>query len=156
MNGHRSRRGADTPATNLHTWRDAVALSRPILALGRVLTVGAELIRTRRSRPWLGMVAVPLAMLASMLRLLWWCWPPLIAVAWWFADRRWRWTWLVAVEAGVDGTPWAYAGAMALGSFPNARLIVAAIWIGLAVLLLAASVSIRHGNREAPPRFPGY
>jgi hypothetical protein len=102
------------------------------------------------------MVAVPLAMVASMMVFLWWCWPPLIVVAWWFADRRWRWTWIVAVEAGVDGTLWAYTGATALGYFVEARLLVAAIWIGFALLLLAAFVYIRHNDRDLPPRFPGY
>jgi len=101
------------------------------------------------------MVAVPLEMAATMSVELWWAWPALIFCIWWWADSRWRWTWIVGVESGLFGTLWTYSGAQALAQFPQSRIIVGAIWIGLALALAAVSAYNRRTNSSSP-FYPGY
>jgi len=134
---------------------DRVALSERVIRIGRIRTRVHVALSSRRSRPWIAMVAVPLAMTATMLLLDWWAWPALGLCAWWWADRSWRWTWLVAVEAGLVGTQWAFIGAYGLADFPNHRGIVAAVWIGFASALAGASWLNRRRN-GAKPFYPGY
>jgi hypothetical protein len=112
-------------------------------------------LRQRRCRLWLAMVAIPLEMSATMCLLLWWTWPALIFCIWWWANSTWRWTWIVGVEAGVFGTQWTYAGAVALGNFPNSRAIIAGIWIGCALALAAVSAFSRYRSGSSPD-YPGY
>jgi hypothetical protein len=94
------------------------------------------------------MIAVPLEMTASMLVALWWTWPPLVACAWWWADRRWRWTWLLAVTKGIVGTLWASVGAFSLREFPHSRPLVATLWTAFPAVLAALSALNRHRNHQ--------
>lgn len=141
-------RSGPFPSSSLVTWRDRIALSPPVIALGRLVTSLSMALTERRRRPWLAMIAIPLEMSATMSMLLWWTWPLLIFAIWWWSDTGWRWTWLVGVEAGLFGTQWTYAGALALGNFPKDRPLVATIWIGVALSLAAASA---HGRRQNDP-----
>lgn len=131
----------------LPTWRDRVALSRPIIAVGTSVTLIALALRSRRRRPWLAMIAVPLEMSATLSVGLWWTWPALIFSTWWWANSEWRWSWVVGVEAGIVGTEWAYGGAVALGDFPDSRPLVGSIWIACALALAAVSARNRWGGR---------
>jgi hypothetical protein len=88
-------------------------------------------------------------MSATMSLLLWWTWPILIFCIWWWADSTWRWTWLIGFEAGLFGTQWTYAGAVALGEFPRSRPIITAIWIACAFALAAVSAHSRRRNSSS-------
>lgn len=143
--------GMEPPAHKpLLTWRDRVALSRPIIAVGTSVTLIALALRSRRRRPWLAMVAVPLEMSATMSIGLWWTWPALIFGTWWWANSTWRWSWVVGTEAGIVGTEWSFGGAVALGDFPNSRLLVGSIWIACALALAVVSAHTRRQHALAP------
>jgi hypothetical protein len=95
----------------------------------------AHLVRAwqlRRDNYWLATVAVPLAMIATALLGLWWTWVLLVGVAAAFAPG-WRSTWLLALELGGIGTAWASAGASGLATWPTERIVVGAIWAGVAL-----------------------
>jgi hypothetical protein len=91
----------------------------------------------RRDRPWLALVAVPLAMNATGLVGLWWTWPPMLlgAAA---CTRAWRWSWVLALQLGAIGTEWAYVGAASLVQWPTQRLAVGAIWATVAFYFAGA------------------
>lgn len=97
------------------------------------------------------MVAVPLAMTATMPLLLWWLWPALIFAAWWWADRNLRWEWIHAVQVGFFSTQWAIAGTYGIIDFPSHRLVVYAIWLFFPLLLLGAALHDRRVARRRPP-----
>jgi len=138
-----------------HPILDRIALSDHTIRVGHLRTRIDGALMGRRSRPWTAMVAVPLEMVATMLVLAWWTWPILGICAWWFADRSWRWTWLVAMEAGLVGTQWAYIGVYSLADFPNHRTAVAAVWIGYAAALAFVSWLNRRRN-GTKPTYAGY
>jgi hypothetical protein len=111
---------------------------------------------TRDERPLLALVAVPLTMTASMdgvvlgSGLLWLAWVPLILCAWWWAPRHdFRWAFLLSIEAGALGAQWSYLGGVALGTWPESRPLVAAIWIA-AALLLAAAAALNRWRYHSP------
>ncbi len=115
-----------------------VALSRTTeLALGRSLTVLA----TRPTRARLGMLGVPLAMVAVMMAGFWWAILPLTVCAWWWSPSSWGWEWLVAVGRGLIALEWAYMGAGSLAAFPGQRLTVTAVWIGLPLALTTSRLA---------------
>ena len=91
----------------------------------------------RRDRPWLAMVAVPLAMNASGLTQLWWLWIPLLlgAAA---CTPAWRWSWVLTFQLGAIGTEWAYVGATSLAEWPTQRAVVGATWTCVALYLAGA------------------
>jgi len=100
---------------------------------------------SRRDRPWLALIAVPLAMNASGLETLWWVWVPMLlgAAA---CTPAWRWSWLLTLQLAVIGTEWAFVGASALGTWPMSHLIVGGVWAGVAFgLALAAEANRRRG-----------
>lgn len=134
---------------------DRIALSNAALMLGHLRISWRERAAGRRPRPWLAMVAVPLAMNASGLMDAWWTWPALIVCAWWWSERTYRWAWVVAIEAGALGTGWAYAGAYNLGQSPQHRVLVAAVWLGYALVLAAASIFTRR-HRAHVADYRGY
>lgn len=101
------------------------------------------------------MIAVPLAINASWMSQQWWAFIPLAGGAWWYADRSWPWTWIVAVEAGAFGTLWSYSYACALAFFDNSRPLVFAIWAAMALSLTLVSLHNRRHNGSSPS-YPGY
>jgi len=123
--------------------RDRIALSEPVIVIGRLTSSLAYTVLHRSSRPWLAMVAVPLLMNATMMLTLWWTWPGLIVFVWWWADRHWRYTWVVGVESGAVGTCWCIAGASALAYFNQSVPIVGFAWIATALLLALESYLAR-------------
>lgn len=113
------------------------------------------LLARRKCRPRTAMISVPLTMLAGWLTQQWWTIIPLGLCAWWWAERTWPWTWLVAVESGAFGSLWAYSGATALAQFPAYRIPIALGWIGIAAALALVSGMTRIRNRQLP-NYPGY
>ena len=109
--------------------------------------------RARRERLWLGLVAVPLAMIATGLVDLWSTWPVLLVCAWAFT-RSWRWSWLLSLELGFVGVMWATVGATALAHLPNDRLLVGAIWTAFPLALAGAGAMNRHRHARPEAYFP--
>ncbi len=143
------------PTDSLLTWKDRIALSTPMIAIGRCASALAYVTANRRSRPWLSMVAVPLALNAATLTLFWWAWFLLVPCIWWWSDRTWRWTWLVGVQASAFGTLWMWSGAEGLAESPDLRWLVAAYWIGTAGTLAACS-AINRRRYGSLPDYPGH
>lgn len=108
------------------------------VAYGVAVVRGAWL--ARRDRLWIGLVAIPLAEVATALMNVLWMWLPLTACAWVCAPRV-RWAWLLSLELGFVGAMWAMSGATALAHLPMHRLLVGAVW---AALPLALAVVGRH------------
>lgn len=97
----------------------------------------------RRDRPWLALLAVPLAMNASGLMQLWWLWPLLLAGSA-ACTRTWRWSWVLSFQLAAIGTEWAYVGATSLAQWPTHRSVVGAIW-ACVMLYVAGAANL---NRE--------
>ena len=111
------------------------SLLRPLLA--RALTL-------RRGRPWLGLVVVPLAMVAATVALrLWWD-VPLAVLAWWWAPADDPWVWLLGVMEACFGVQWAFIGAICLANFPTHRILVGVIWTAYAGFIAAVGWTNRR------------
>ncbi len=116
---------------------------------------------TRAERPWIALIAVPLAMTATIDAAflsdfeavpLWIAWLPLAVCAWWWAPRHaFRWSFLLALEAAVVGVQWSLLGALSLAEWPDSRALVAGIWIG-AALLIAFVAALSRWRYRAPGR----
>jgi len=109
------------------------------------------------------MIAVPLAMCATVPLLLWsalfglfWlaC-PAFIVCAWWWANPSCPWAWIVALNRGVLGTQWVLGGSVAFADFPDSRAVVAAIWIAIPSALAVMATYDRHKNGTSS-LFPHY
>jgi hypothetical protein len=75
----------------------------------------------------------------ALLLLGWWWALILCAVlAWRLAPARSNGSWLLPLQAGLIGWQWAFVGATALGTWPQHRLQVFAMWIAWPVLLIFA------------------
>ncbi|HCG01493.1 MAG TPA: hypothetical protein DEV93_13225 [Chloroflexi bacterium] len=125
--------------------------------LVRALASWRSVTTARAERTWLALVAVPLAMTASMDVIaldgsppLWIAWLPLAGCAWWWAPRReFRWAFLLAVEAGGFGVQWSLVGAFALAEWPGSRNLVGGLWIGTA-LLIAGGAALNRWRYHSP------
>ena len=102
---------------------------------------------TRRTNLWLSVVAVPLALTASVLVGDWLAAIPLIAGAIACAPGQRR-EWIMALELGLVGAEWCYVGASALATWPDRRLLVGAVWIGCAAALAFFGLENRRGSRR--------
>jgi hypothetical protein len=134
--------------------RNRIAVHPAVTAVGSAQLRATQYLRGRKAHPWTAMITVPLAMTAAMLLVLWWTWPPLLLCAWWWADHTTRWTWVVAVEAGLLGTQWAYLGVYAVSSWPRELILIGACWTAYPLLLALVCWQSRHrARREA---YAGY
>lgn len=97
----------------------------------------------RRPRPWLAVIATPLAMIATAGCGLWWIWPVLIVCsrAW---TRNMIWSWVLSIEEGLIGWEWALVGATSLAVFSSDRALVGSFWIGFP---LAVAIVGWHAHR---------
>ena len=95
-------------------------------------------------RPWLAVIATPLAMIATAECGLWWIWPVLIV-----CSRAWTrsaiWNWVLSIEEGIVGWEWAFVGAASLAAFPADRAVIGALWIGFPLALAAVGW---HAHRQ--------
>jgi hypothetical protein len=105
----------------------------------------------RRERLWIGLVAVPLAELATGLLDVWWSWPVLLVAAW-AVTPSWRWCWLLSLELGFVGVMWATVGIVALAHLPDERLVVGAAWAAFPLALAGARRSACVRKPESPRR----
>lgn len=109
--------------------------------------------RLRRERLWLGLVAVPLAEIATGLTGNWWAWPVLLAGAW-ACLRSWRWYWVLSLEEGGVGALWAINGANALARYPNDLVVVGVVWVSFPIALAAAGLVSRRRQGRPEAYFP--
>jgi hypothetical protein len=119
------------------------AVGRPIAVqpVLRVLKFMRQDWSTRRERPWLALIAVPLAMNATGLLQLWWLWPILLVVA---AVSAPSWWWVLSVQLAIVGTEWAYVGCVALAMWPSAPWQVGIMWGGVALALAVVGMMNRR------------
>ena len=98
-----------------------------------------------RPRPWLAVIACPLAMIATAECGLWWAWPVLLVCSrgW---TRRMIWNWVLSLEEGVVGSEWAFVGTGSLASFPADRALVGALWTGFPLALAAVGWRSHRAN----------
>jgi hypothetical protein len=75
---------------------------------------------------------------ASGLMQIWWLWIPLMAGAT-ACTPAWGWSWALTLQLAILGTEWAYVGATSLGQWPEHRVVVAAAWVYVALLLAGAA-----------------
>jgi hypothetical protein len=100
-----------------------------------------------KARPRLGMLGMPLAMMASLLLSQWWTLIPLTVAAWWWAQRDWPWYWLLALLRGIVGFGWSILAVLALSTWPHVRPLAGAAWIGATGIVMAASAYV-EGRRD--------
>ena len=109
--------------------------------------------RLRRERLWLGLVAVPLAEVATGLIGEWWAWPVLLVGAW-ACLRTWHWYWVLSLELGGVGVMWAMNGANALARYPDDLLVVGAVWVSFPIALAMAGIVSRRRRSRPEAYFP--
>jgi hypothetical protein len=84
---------------------------------------------SRRQRARLGMLGIPLAIVAALVSERWWTILPLTLCAWWWAPQDTGWEWVGAVGRGLVGAEWALIGSSALARFPDHVLLVGVFWL---------------------------
>lgn len=109
--------------------------------------------RARRERLSVGLVAAPLAMVATGLTGKWWTWPLLLVGSWAYTPS-WRWSWMLALEEAFVGLQWAFVGAAMLAQFPEARLVVGALWVAFPLALAGAGMLNRRRHARPEAYFP--
>ena len=117
--------------------------------LERISSLGHSMLAARRDRPYLALVALPLAMVVAVIAMWLWLLVPLTVLCWYWASSEWRWTWLLGVMEGCFGVQWAYIGAYCLAAFPHDRLLVGALWAAYALIIagVAAASRWKYGHR---------
>jgi hypothetical protein len=101
----------------------------------RALSLLGALLAKRQDKPWLCLVAVPLAMTASTVSLQLWLLPPLAVLAWYWGSKDDPLLWLLGVMEACFSVVWAFLGAYTLAALPNDRIIVGAGWICYALVV---------------------
>lgn len=105
----------------------------PFVVLGQALALVrlrlATTATSRRQRARLGMLGVPLAIVAALVSERWWTILPLTLCAWWWAPQDTGWEWVGAVGRGLVGAEWALIGSSALARFPDHVLLVGVFWL---------------------------
>lgn len=114
----------------------------------RVLTLGHAVTERRHDRPWLSLVAVPLAMTGATVSLQLWFLPALILLAWWYAPTDSVIVTLLAVLEACFGVQWAIIGATCLAAFPAHVYLVGALWAAYAgVVVVLGGINRRKFGR---------
>jgi hypothetical protein len=105
----------------------------------------AWLLSRRQDRPWLALVAVPLALTAAVAAIQLWLIPPLLLLCWWWSPPAFSWISVVAaaLEACL-GVQWVYLGVDAIGSFPHRLIVVGIVWALYAAVIAGAGVLNRR------------
>lgn len=107
-------------------------------AVQRALTSARTLAAKRRDRPWLALVALPLAMTAAMCSLQLWLLPPLVLLCWYWGSEAGGWVWFLGIQEACFSVVWVFLGAATLAAFPQDRILVGIGWIAYAGIVLAA------------------
>jgi hypothetical protein len=105
--------------------------------LGRVISLVRPLVAARRDRPYLSLVALPLAILATTLEgsvspALLWLLVPLVTFTWYWGSTEWSWTWVLGVMEAAYGVQWGVIGTYCLAAFPHDRIVVGILWAAYA------------------------
>ena len=113
----------------------------------RLTSLGRARLAARRDRPYLALVALPLAMVAATL-----AFPallvPLAFLCWWWGPSDWPWAWLLGIVEACFGVQWAVTGAYCLAAFPRHTVLVGLLWALYALLVAGAGALGRwHGRR---------
>ncbi len=121
---------------------------------GRVWTLALSLVAARRDRPYLCLVALPLAILAvtlagSELPAVLWLLVPLALLTWWWGSTEWAWTWVLGIMEACYGIQWAIIGTYCLAAFPHDRIVVGILWAAYAL----GVAGISHLNRNRAARY---
>jgi len=95
----------------------------------RAVSLAGSLAANRQHRPWLSLVAVPLALTAVTLLYLFWLVIPLGILSWWWAPEEWPWAWLLGVMEACFTVLWASFGIAVLTFFPHALWQVGLGWV---------------------------
>ncbi len=128
------------------TFFDPLGVFRQALTLVRFrLAITAT---SRRQRARLGLLGVPVAMVAGLVSEQWWTILPLTICAWWWAPQDTGWEWIGAVGRGLVGAEWALIGSSALARFPDHVLLIGMFWL-LGAGLLGICVSSGAARRTA-------
>jgi hypothetical protein len=138
------------------------AAHKRLVAAGTLVTIGKTteialergltMVATRPTRARLGMLGVPLAIVAALMSGQWWALLPLVLCSWWWSPSSWGWEWLEAVGRGVIGVEWAYLGAGSLAAFPNRWWTVGAVWVGLPCVLAVYAAGRKKAEAGRAPR----
>ena len=120
---------------------------------GRVWTLALSVVAARRDRPYLCLVALPLAILAVTLAgsespAVLWLLIPLAILTWYWGSTEWPWTWVLGVMEGCYGIQWAVIGTYCLADFPHERIVVGVLWAAYA-LSVAGIARLNRRKRAA-------
>jgi hypothetical protein len=110
--------------------------------------------RCQTDRPYLCLVALPLAILAvtlagSELPAVLWLLVPLALFTWWWGSTEWAWTWLLGIMEACYGIEWAIIGSYCLAAFPHERILVGVLWAAYAL----GVAGMAHVNRKRTTRY---
>jgi len=136
------------------TVRRKASTMKHVLVADEVRNLGGILSRrwpAHHDKPWLAVIAVPLAMPVCALLGQWWAGAVLMVATVALSPHQ-RCRWLLALELAVIGTEWAYLGATALAERTNNMLHVESAWLAFPLALAAASAIHRH--RKGQPALP--
>ena len=122
---------------------DPLGVLRQALAVVKLRL--ATVATSRRQRARLGMLGVPLAVVAAAGSERWWTIFPLTFCAWWWAPQGTGWEWVGAVGRGLVGAEWALIGSSAIARFPDHVLLVGVFWLlGAGLLGACGSTGARR------------
>lgn len=112
--------------------------------IGRLAGRWGEVAARRHHRPWLALVAVPLAVVAAVCAFQFWLVVPLFVLSWYWAPADWPWGWLLAVLEACYGVQWVYLGAAFLDGFSADRIVVGFLWALYAGLVAVVGMQNRR------------
>ena len=105
----------------------------------------------RQERLWLGLIAVPLAEVATALSGNLWAWPLLVGSSS-ACLRGWR-HWVMSVELGFVGVLWTANGANLLARYPHDPVAVGVAWTAFPIALAVAKTIEDRRRRNKPEAY---
>jgi hypothetical protein len=115
----------------------------------RAHSLARSLIAKRQDKPWLSLVAVPLALTAATVSLQLWMTPPLLALCWYWGSKDGDLAWLLGITEACFSVVWAFLGAYMLAALPQDRLLVGLLWIAYAgIVAVPGGINRWRFNRK--------